>query len=247
MQMTYLDATAEPDNRWKRDYLVFGLLMLVLVAVHFLVAGELKSGSQAAVFSWPGLAAIAAIGAVGVALTRFARMHGPWEPSLSIGEKIWKPLGVGLVIGALALGADLLTHQTEKMAQAMHLNSIHIDFPVSIPIYYGASILVSVIYFFVLIPLVVWLVGRLLLKGKHETAVFWVIGTICALIEPITQGELPHAMTDAGAALYMIPGLGLVFGQVYFLRRAGLIACVLVRVGYYTFSHIAAGLLAGAY
>lgn len=234
----------------KRNFIAYAILMLCLVAVHFIIAAShaTRSVSQAAVFSWPGLAIIGGLGLVGIFFTNLARLPGVWDPEISLGTRLWRPLGLGLASGALALGLDLATGRSQELATKMHLQSIHIVFPLSVPIYFGGAILVTIIYFLVLIPFVVWLFSRVVFKGRHKELIYWLIAIPCAFIEPITQNEISEAMKGGTTDIInLLPDVGLLFGQVWFLRRGGLVASILVRIGYYLFSHIAIGLIQGVY
>src|SRR5262245_40144631 len=98
---TAAETPAAPDlqGRWTRDLVAYGLMMLCVAAVHFMVAGKLKSPEQEAVFAWSGLALIGAAGLAGVVFTRLAGLRGLWDADLGLGEKLWKPLLFGLIAG----------------------------------------------------------------------------------------------------------------------------------------------------
>src|SRR4029077_20349814 len=137
-------------------------------------------------------------------------------------------------LGAVDVAGDLYTHWSRVMADAMHLPSIHIAFPLSIPIYFGGAILVSIIYFFALLPFLYWLIAVKGLKGRGEAAVFWILGGLLALVEPLTQGDFAEISRYGRIAVPSAAcDLLLTLGQVWFLRRSGLIAAILFRVGYY--------------
>ena len=120
-------------------------------------------------------------------------------------------------------------------------------FPLSVPIYFGGAILVTVTYFMILIPLVVWLVSILLLKRRHQGEVYWAIAAVCVVIEPLTQGELKEAMHSWQAALGLISDVGFGIGQVWFLRKGGLVAAIIARLGYYAVWNVLYGVMQATY
>jgi len=130
------------------------------------------------------------------------------------------------------------------MARQMHLDTIHIAWPLSVPIYFGGAILVTIIYYYFLLPLIAWLVTGKLLKGRHEPLVFWIAGGLLALVEPATQGSF-SAVPQYGwiAACGVVGDVVMNLTQVWFLRRAGLVASAAVRIGFYAMWHVIYGLL----
>ena len=169
-------------------------------------------------------------------------MHGLWDPELGLGAKLFLPLVLGGALGGINIGADLYTHMTQRVAEQLHLPSIHIAFPLSVPIYLGGAILVTIIYYFVLLPPLYWLIAVRL--KRNEAAVYWTLGTLLALVEPLTQDLSDVTRYGLLATPGLACDLALNFGQVAFLRRFGLIAAILFRAGYYAVWHILYGYLA---
>jgi hypothetical protein len=230
-----------------RNLVVYAILIACLIAVHFVIAlspGATRSVSQAAVFSWTGLAIIVPLGLIGVLGLNLGRLTGMWEPELTLGAKLGLPTAAGLAIGAVMLLSDLMTGWTQELAHKMHLSSIHIPYPLSVPIYFGGAILVSILYFLVLLPPLVWLISDKLLKGRHEVAVYWWVAAPLALVEPVTQGDF-SAIAESGwrAVPGAVEDLLLNFAQVWFFRRAGFAAACLVRIAFYAVWHVAYGLI----
>lgn len=216
--------------------------MALLVGVHFIIAatpGATKSVAQAAVFSWPGLAITAAIGAIGLACLSFTRLPGLWDKDQPFRAKVVLPLAIGLVLGASQAATDAMTGWGAVMAQQLKMASIHIAWPLSAAIYPGGAILVSILYFLTLIPLAVLLISQLLLKGKALDLVYWAVALPCALVEPWTQGDFKAAAGGGSApVLFAIEDTALNLAQVWMLRRHGFVACVIVRIGFYAVWHI---------
>jgi hypothetical protein len=234
-------------SRIRRNYVTCGILLALLLSVHFVIAlspNATRSVSQAAVFSWTGLAVIAPLGLIGVLFLNLGRLKGRWDADLTLTRKLVLPAAVGLAIGVLMLLTDLMTGWSQEIAHRMHLSSIHIPYPLSIPIYFGGAILVSILYFLVLLPPLVWLISDKLLKGKHEDAVYWSIAVPLAFVEPWTQGDFSSIVEFGWRALPgAVEDLVLNFAQVWFLRRVGFVAACVARISFYAVWHVIYGLI----
>ncbi len=205
-----------------------------------------RSPSQMAVFAWPALAIFLATGSIGTLLTHAIRLPGTWSGAVPLRERLWLPTLAGLAMGVASIGIDRITGWTAISAAAMGIPSIHIAWPQSLLIYPGGAVIVNIIYYLVPIPLLVWLVTRWIRSPAQFNAVFWTVGALAALVEPVTQGM--------GNGLSTSPGTVLVFGvqdyvanilQVWAFKRAGFGASVVFRVAFYLVWHVLYGFLGG--
>ncbi len=230
----------------RRNHLAFAVLMACLIAVHFVLAfnaGAVKSVAQAAVFSWAALALIGGLGCASTFFLNLTQLRGIWDANVPLMRRIGWPAFLGLAIGIAIVAIDLCTGWSHTMASEVHLTTIHIAFPLSIPIYFGGAILVTIIYYYILIPFIDWIVAYKLLKGRGENVVFWTAGALLALIEPLTQGDFSAIPRHGAPALAGALGdLALNFAQVFFLRRSGLVAAATVRIAFYAVWHVIYGL-----
>jgi hypothetical protein len=229
-----------------RNYAAYAVLGACLIAVHFIIAafpGATRSASQAAVFSWLGLAIIVPLGFAGVLCLNLTPLRGLWDAELSTSAKVWRPLTIGVLIGALMTGTDMLTGWTRIVAARMHLPSIHIDFPLSVPIYLGGAILVSVLYFLTLLPFLYWLIAVRLRQNRRESLTFWLIAAPFVLVEPLTNRPGGFGELDWRMLAGLLEDVLLNFTQIWFLRSAGFVAAVLVRGGFYAIWHVLYGLI----
>jgi hypothetical protein len=235
-----------PRNNALRNYVAYAVLIACVIVVHFIVELDLnamRSVAQAAVFSAKGVAIVGGLGLLGVFFLNLTQLRGFWDPDLGVREKIRIPAISGLIIGVGVVACDLVTGWSRIMAAEMHLPTIHIAFPLSIPIYFGGAIIVTIIYYLILIPFLDWLIALRLLKGKREQLVFWAVAIPLAFVEPLSQGdfaEIPHWGWIAVPAAVGDIVMNLV--QVGYLRSAGFIAAVAVRVGFYAMWHVLYGL-----
>ncbi len=232
-----------------RNLIVFAILMAILVVVHFIVLlnlGALCSAAQAAVFGWPWLWIVAAAGAIGTLCVSHTPLPGLWDPDRSLGIKLVWPLLIGIALGVAMVAWDMSTGWSLAVAHRMHLASIHIVWPLSVPIYFGGAMLVTILYYFLLIPFLDWLVAGRILGNHGEAIVYWSLALPLSFVEPLTQGDF-HDIAQYGAAAIpnAIGDVLLNLLQVWFLRRGGLIAAIAVRVGFYAIWHVAYGLMQG--
>jgi hypothetical protein len=233
-------------SRSARNYAAYAVLAACLIAVHFVIAafpGATRAASQAAVFSWLGLAIIIPVGLLGVLLLNLTPLRGLWDAELGWNEKVWRPLTIGVLIGALMTGTDLLTGWTRIVAARMNLPSIHIEFPLSVPIYFGGAILVSVLYFLSLLPFLYWLIAVRLRQNRREPLTFWLIAMPFVLVEPLTNRPGGFAELDWRMLAGFFEDVLLNFTQIWFLRSAGFVAAILVRIGFYAIWHVLYGLI----
>src|SRR5262249_48585047 len=113
------------------------------------------------------------------------------------------------------------------------------------PLFYtGGAVVVEVFYRLLPIPLVLWLVSSLLLRGRFQSQIFWVLAGLTSLIEPWTQA-LPELGTEGVTVSSVAAAFAIAFGQnltqAVFFRRYGFVAAIAVRVGMYMVWHVGYG------
>jgi hypothetical protein len=220
-------------------YLIFVKLVLLVASAS---SPGFRSPSQAGVFAWWFLGALFLAGALTTWLNHWVGLKPLWDPSVSLGERLTQPILLGLVLGVMSIAVDLGTGWTKASAAQVGVPSIHIPWPNSLLIYPGGAIIVDVLYYLVPIPLLLGLVTLVRRwDGEPPVAIFWFIGALAAVIEPVTQmGAIPgHPM-----ARFVTFGqdylLNLV--QVWTYRRAGWVSAVVLRVAFYMVWHVLWGL-----
>ena len=92
------------------------------------------------------------------------------------------------------------------------------------------------------IPLALWLISSLALRGRRQAEVFWVLAALTSLIEPVLQDLLGIAPETVSLALtQFVPDYALNFGQAALFRRYGFLAAIAMRVVFYLVWHVAYG------
>ena len=238
---------AAPRENVPRSAAAFLAMMAALVVIKIIVArffpNAFVSPSQATVFSWPWIASLTAVGLVGTWFASRAVFPETSSSEVPIKDRLVLPIAAGLSLGALAILVDSLTGWSAIAAAELKIPTIQIRFPGSLVIYPGAAIIVDVIYYLVPLPLLLWVV-QLALRGRWERASFWTIGTLCALIEPVTQ-DLGLSGHPGIVAITFAQDLALNLAQVYTFRRAGFASCVIVRVAFSLVWHVMWGAIRG--
>jgi hypothetical protein len=241
-------AEAWPSRELRRSAAVYlglmGYLALVKVAITWLLPAGFRAPAQAEVFAWPAIAFLTAAGLAGVALADRAGLPGLWDARVSTRDRLLLPWVIGIVLGLEAVAVDVATGWAAMAAREIGEPSIHIPFPASALIYPGGAVIVDVVYYLLPIPLLLWVVGRLALRGRWEPQVFWTVGVLAALVEPATQwfGLPGHALLAAGL---FASDFVLNLAQVYAFRRWGFLAAVVLRTSFYLVWHVAWGAFAG--
>jgi len=242
MQKSFLIEAQPKSPAWR----IYGAVAAYLVAVRLLVSacpGVFRSTTQAQVFDWPMLAIWIGAGAIGAVLAHRVGFPGPWDRRIGRRWRVHIPIALGIVFGVAAVITDGATHWTGYAAQQVHQPSIHIPWPASLVIYPGGAIIVEVIYRLLPISLLLWLASSVMLRGRANGAIFWLLALATSLIEPL--GDLDLRVLGAGTMLAVfVQDYALNLGQAYIFRRAGFLAALLTSVSFYMVWHVAWGLVA---
>ena len=219
---------------------VVKVLSLTLVPITF------RSAGQESLFNWTTLAVIAALGLVGVWCARRTGFPDAWDTRITNRQRLLLPTLIGLGLGVMAIVLDVLTGGTEILARVLEQPSFNIDFPGSLLAYSGGGIIVDTEYRLFLVPVLLWLVSSLLLRGRGQTQTFWVLAAISTLFEPLLQGvgltlASDGAVTPLVLGAYMLTAIPHNLASIVIYRRFGLLASILVRQSYYLVWHILYG------
>jgi hypothetical protein len=213
-------------------YLVLVKTLITLVPATF------RSVEQAAVFAWPALGIWAVLGLIGIWFAHKTGFPSAWDARFSNKERLWIPIAIGLAYAVFEVAFDLLTGYSKFEIALHHMTKINIDFPANVLIYPGGAVIVEVIYRLFLIPVLLWLISSVFLKGKGQTQVFWVLAILTSLIEPLTQDLDALQLGTVMFAAVMLKGFGVNFLQAAFFRKYGFLAAIIVRIAFYLIWHV---------
>jgi len=212
-------------------------LGLVKLVITFIPA-PFRSAAQAGVFAWPFIGLVTVVGLIGLCFARKTGFPDVWDARVTTTQRFLIPAILGVAISLPSVVIDLLTHYTTIQAAQHGLARFNIDFPASLLIYPGGAIIVEVIYRLLLIPVLLWLIAKVLLRNHGIGPVFWILALATSLIEPLTQD------LDLGQF-----GLALMIGvflldytlnltQAALFRKYGFLAAIVMRVAFYIIWHI---------
>ena len=226
----------------RNDFICYAFLIATLIIIHYIFVLWPDTGmleSQRALFSWKAIGIVGLLGLASLFLLNLTGLRKLWDANVGIKQKILYPVVAGLLLGSLHSGYDMLTGAASEIAAHMGLEDIHIDFPFSIPVYLGGAILVNIIYYLIPIPILVYLVSKLIMKGKAEGIVFWTTGILIALFEPLTNPGI-SVIQEVGMVVLPLSFSVLVFNllSILFIRKYGFIASIFFRIGFYTVWHV---------
>jgi hypothetical protein len=144
---------------------LLGFLACVQLFITYAGAG-LERDPRSALFSWPAIAIVGTAGLIGIWLS-----HRTGFPAAgSIGAL---PILSGVSIGLIMSAGDVVFGWTRYFAAQHALETFNVPFPGSVLFYSGGAIISEVFFRLLPIPLLLWLVSRLLLRGRAESQVFW--------------------------------------------------------------------------
>lgn len=220
----------------------FGLvLFLIAVKLFFLLAPvEFPLSDQAGAFSWLTIFIIAALGFIGLVLSKRTGFPDIWDNNISNWQRFLVPAITGLVYGAITVLVEFVGARRHPLQLSSDFN---VKFPLSIPFYtYGAVFLEILLRLFA-IPFLIWLISNLALRHRWQTQVFWLVAILVALYEP-----LPY-MTDALHQAGVLSALSILVGPLfianlvaaYLFRKYGFLAPLVMRLSFYLIWHIIYG------
>jgi hypothetical protein len=106
-------------------------------------------------------------------------------------------------------------------------------------IFSAGAMYVEPIYRLLLIPLPLWLVSNVLLRGRFQVPVFWTVAVLASAFELLDQLASPAAQLGLARAGFLAAhGFALNLVQAACFRRYGLVASIAVREGFYLLWHV---------
>ena len=231
----------------KKNLICYCILIAAVIIVHYIIVLNpdisMQPG-QRAIFSWPAIGVLGSLGLLSVILLNLTKLKGLWDTNVGIKQKLIYPMIIGFLFGTILVAYDIITGLSALDTANMGVESLNVAFPYSIPFYFGGAVIINILYYLILIPIVVFIVSTKLLRGKSEGIVFWTIGIMVALIEPLTNPGLNY-ITQHGAIGIPVIFFVLLINvlSIWFIRKYGFISAIFLRIGHYTVWHILYGLL----
>ena len=101
----------------------------------------------------------------------------------------------------------------------------------------AASIIVEVVHRLLIIPLLLFVISNLVLRGRWQDQIFWILAIPLSALEPLLQARDVMALPQNLSIVYAIVFYALNFVQVVMFRRYGYFSSYLMRVAFYVVWH----------
>lgn len=212
-------------------YLGLVAAMLLLHGLKEILPLQINPGQEA---SWLLVAITALLGWIGVLLTSRTGFPEMWDRTVTNRQRLWLPLLFGLAMGAVMVLFDLI----QPMGTEFQTR-----FPDSLPIFALGGLIEEIqIHLFVL-PLLIWLISGLLLRGRGQRATFWAIAVVGAIaywgLQMVGLATIfPEKFSVALAAQLFLIIVGSIAGGAVLFRNGGFLAALIFRYGFYLMWHI---------
>jgi hypothetical protein len=188
------------------------------------------------------------LGLVGLLLARRLGLPEMWDRSVTNRQRFVLPGLMGVALGFVLIAADMLLAPVNGFGHFPHP-----PFPTSIVASVTAAIGEEMIFRLFFISFWTWLVSKLILRGRGQDAVYWIVAGFSALAFGL--GHLPSLMFLSGwTSLDQIPsvllgeiiGLNglLAIGAAYVFKRVGFLGSVGVHFWNDVVWHVLWGILA---
>ena len=239
--LQWFAGTSQVANSLRVWLILLGFIGLVNLFITFVGAG-LQDDPRVVLFSWPAIAIFGVLGCAGIALSHRTGFPAAWDERVSNRQRFLVPALLGTMLGVLESGLDRIFHWTAYAAQGMGM-AFNAPLPGSPLFYTAGAIEVEVLYRLLPVPLLLWLISNVLLRGRGQTPIFWTLAVLSSLLEPADQDlrELNHGASLAMVGSAFVPDLLLNLAQVVMFRRYGFLAAIATRVAFYVVWHVVYG------
>lgn len=211
---------------------IIAALAILLAIILALKIDVTIPASQRSLLTAPALLVTALLGFIGVCLSERTGFPGFWDAHISIRHKVLIPLLLGIAFGA---GFIVL-----RLLQVLP-NLDEPPFPASILYFLYGGVLSEIIFRLFPIPLLVWLVSNLLLRGKAQEPVSWIAAVLSSLLEPLAQvGAMMllgiYNTLEIAVIFVLVFSTNLVLARLF--RKYGFGASVVMRSVFYLVWHV---------
>ncbi len=200
--------------------------------------------SQQAIFSWKTLGFFVALLLLGSGFAHIVGFPGMWDEKVTNRQRIWAPLGIGLVIGVALLAIDHAIGFGRLYATALGTSSLAVPFPYSVLVQAYDTVSAAILFTLFAVAFSVWFFGTLLLSRHWPRQTFWVIAVIVSAIEPLTMARQGHwalfhvAPVSAGLVAMLLLIYLMYLAGAILLRRFGFTATLVMQISAVAVWHI---------
>ncbi|WP_418790494.1 hypothetical protein [Phosphitispora sp. TUW77] len=188
---------------------------------------------QRSMNTWAIMFLASALGFVALRIAKRTGFPDIWEEGISTKQRFIIPVFTGLAFAAVEIIIGIIMQMPKNM---------HVDFPLSIPVYLSVGILSEIIFHLIPIVFLLWLISNVILKGRGQNQVFWILAFLISLWEPILQTIMTYKMgivTDITfSAIILVFGFAGNMIPVSFFRKYGFLTVIIWRLTDYLIWHI---------
>lgn len=218
-------------------------LALALIALRGIFESLPAEGmlpSQRTLLTWTAVFVVLGLGTAGLYLSRRTGFPRLWETAVTNQQRFLLPATIGMG-ASLVWSLMEISGTFDVLRPTLPGNAIHTPWPTALITYPAGGLILEITLRLFFIPLLIWLISSLLLKGRVQTAVFWVAAVLVALIEPLGLAG-PVLQSGAGITLdlTLLFGVGYLLNLIlaYLFRRYGFLAPLTARFCFYLGWHI---------
>ncbi len=162
------------DNSSRTIQTYLGLVAITVLAKIIFILTRLDHPLvKQGVFSWIGIIVISALGFIAVVLAPRAGFPDMWNGRVSNRQRFIIPMLVGCGLAMIEVLMDALFVLPETPT---------VNFPFSIPAYFAGGILSEILLHLIPVVLLMWIIGAVILRGKWQAQVFWVVAAVISLL-----------------------------------------------------------------
>lgn len=214
------------------------LLALTKLVLDAFFPNAFADPDQAAFFQWVPLAIISTLGLIGVLLSERTGFPDALDQRVSNVSRFVLPILIGFGFAAILVAVDWTTHYTQLVAARHGLTQQYTGFVPMLLRFSGASVIVEVVYRLFPIPLILFLLSNLLLRGRWQSPIFWVLAALTSLLEVMTLAQDINVIPGLAMPIVVAETYAFNLTQATFFRRFGYLAAILLRVAYYFVWHV---------
>jgi membrane protease YdiL (CAAX protease family) len=212
--------------------LVFVVIILLRLLISLFPSGQTASQIINLADSL-SIGAIWLVGWAGVYLAPGTGFTGMWEKGISNRKRFLEPALIGAGIGLLSIVVDLFHPLASEEL---------IKLPASLVAYPLAGILEEIVFRLFLTTTLVWIFSNVLLRGKWQEGVFWVVNVFLGVfytLSQLSQYENLIAKVDLLIVLHFFIMIAVYFIlAAFYYRKNGFLAAISMSMGNYLVWHI---------
>ncbi len=232
MNTQQISATIRSHGTSAKVYL--GLLAIMVILAGLMMSLAINQGQRP---SWITVLIVALLGWIGLILTPKAGFPEMWEARLSNEQRLWIPALMGIGLGALMVLFDLVQ---PKGAEAQT------PFPDSLIVFSFAGLIEEIVVHLFLTTFLIWIISGLVFDGRYQATVFWIVATGGALLYWLLQlstilAYFPERFSIGLTLQVFCVIMVTIMVGAYLFRRAGFLAALSLRYGFYLVWHIVWG------